>query len=175
MKLLHQIGDRSNGPNFNTLGEILACNEPLSFDGVYKSVYESYKLLKGKNVTFFVTYNYIGKTNAFDVSQPLSDFCTFDEIVEMLDYLNAKLGFHGYAHRRITKDMSDIDIFEEIDPPIFQMGRLACQAYSLAWPYGDYTERAIEIAKRCGYTEAWSAMQGDDANPFAKRRTLLNW
>lgn len=168
MILLHQIGKRIN-PNFNTLEEILACNEPLSFDGIYESVYQNYKALKGKDITFFVSGKYVGGDNSFDLhsGQPLSRFCTVEQIFEMRDYLGAKLGYHGWAHLRCDR-LTPEDIRHEIAKPDW------LETDILAWPYGDCSSLTDDIAQSMGYKEAWSVYQGND-NQYQRRRRLLNW
>lgn len=173
MKYLHQIGERKFGPNFNTLEEILAYNGPLSFDGVYMSVYENYKALKGKEIIFFPSWGYLGGTNAFDITQPLSRFCTFEQILEMADYLVAKIGHHGNLHLN-CRGLSLQHIAQEIKLPTFGHNQRFFVPV-LAWPYGDFDANSIAIAKRLGYEKAYSAMQGDDSNPYTLKRTLLNW
>lgn len=182
MKYLHQIGDRTQlgrpNPNFNTLSEILAYQGPISFDGIYESVYTHYKALKGKDVTFFFSGKYVGEDNQFDVhtGQPLTRFCDYDQIREMADYLGARLGYHGWAHRRcvgLTRD----ELVAELSPP--QCLRIWTatrgQHLWLAWPYGDFDDEAIRVAKWLGYDGAYSCMQGDERNLFAQPRTMLNW
>lgn len=175
VRLLHQIGDRANGSNFNTLEEILACDEPMHFDGVYQSVWENRDALKGKgkDFTLFVTGAYLGKTNAFDLGQPLSKFCTLRQVEELAELLNAKIGWHGKMHRR-CKGLDPISVYDEIKPPDWWVNAHRA-TMSLAWPYGDFDDVAIEVADRLGYTEAWSVTQGGVSLPFAKYRTHLNW
>ncbi len=174
-KLLHQIGDRSNGPNFNTLEEVLSCKAPLSFDGIYESVWDNYKALKGRDVTFFVMGKYLGGDNAFDHGQPLSRYCNISQILEMSRYLKAPIGYHGWAHRRCV-GLTRKELVEELKPPhwlkLLQSG--AEGAKSLAWPYGDYDDLAVEVAKELGYVEAWSVTQGDGSQ-YGKKRSHLNW
>lgn len=169
MYLLHQIGPRLNS-NFNTLEEIINSTGPISFDGIYTSVYDHYKALKGKDITFFISGKYVGGNNSFDVAngQPLSNFCTKEQILEMRDYLGAKLGYHGWAHLRCNAIADEFDIRCEIAKPNW------FETTSLAWPYGDFNLVCKTIAQDMGYTEAWSSAQGDDSQ-FAKVRKLLNW
>lgn len=145
---------------------------PISFDGVYTSVYNHYRALKGKDVTFFFSGKYLGGNNSFDVGQPLSTFCTWDEILEMAEYLDAKIGYHGWAHLRCPT-LTEKEIVHELTPIDLAEG---C---SLAWPYGDYDERCIKIARDLGYSEAWSVFpKGGDArfdSKFTKNRYFLNW
>jgi hypothetical protein len=176
VRVLHQIGDRAQGHNFNTLEEILACNEPLHFDGVYRSVWGHHRELvgKGKDITFFVTGAYLGGTNAFDVGQPLSKFCTLRQVEAMATALGAKIGYHGKRHYSCSS-LSPQGVQEEIEPPLWFR---TCEHAKmvLAWPYGDATADALKIANRLGYEEAWSVAQAaDESNPFFKRREHLNW
>lgn len=176
MKVLHQIGSRSLGGNYNELSEILAYDGPISFDGVYMSVYENYKALKGKDITFFFSGKYLGGDNSFDVGQPLSRFCDFDQLLEMSAYLNAKVGYHGWAHLRCPQ-LTDDQIRSEISCLRIHHKGTAYAAFDFfAWPYGDVDERCARIAKELGYTEAWSVYpKGNDSNPFMKDRYFLNW
>lgn len=173
VRLLHQIGARIN-PNFNTLEEILACNEPLHFDGVYTSVWENYQALKGKDVTFFISGAYLGKTNAFDISQPISKFCNIRQVEHMAQALNARIGWHGKRHKS-CKGMHPIDVQEELTLPDW-WSAVDRTAKILAWPYGDFDQDSIWVARRLGFEEAWSVTQGNDSVlGMTKRREHLNW
>lgn len=175
MKVLHQIGDRALGGNFNTLEEILAYDGPISFDGIYMSVYENYKALKGKDITLFFSGKYLGGDNSFDVGQPLSKFCTWEQIKEMAEYLDAKIGYHGWAHLR-CKGLSASELIEELTPPPF-LTQYLVDYPTLAWPYGDYDDdAAISVAACLGYNEAWSVHpKHNDLHSLTKNRTFLNW
>jgi len=165
MKLLHQIGDRKYGSNFNNLSEIINCYDVLSFDGIYESVYQNYKHLKGKRIVFFVMGKYVGLDNSFDVGQPLSKYCTWDQVREMAEYLHASIGYHSFSHPDLTK-LSDAEVIQEISPP-FPMN-------FFAYPGGVVDARVAKLVQEAGYTEAWSVNQGDGSQ-FQKKRTYLNW
>lgn len=179
MKVLHQIGDRALGGNFNSIQEILAYNGPISFDGVYESVYANYKHLLGKDVTFFFCHQHLGRDNSFDKGQPLSRFCDWYQILDMVHFLGAKVGFHGQTHARCTGSrLTAGDVLAEITPPYFLRKWLNDHGRPLilAWPYGDVDEQCVAAAKSVGYSEAWSVYpKGDDGNPFMKNRYFLNW
>ncbi len=176
MKVLHQIGDRANGGNYNTLEEVIAYDGPISFDGVYMSVYENYRALKGKDVTFFFSGKYLGGDNSFDIGQPLSKFCDTEQILEMADYLDARIGYHGWAHLRCT-ELAPNELMREISPALSGYSDiLDWKCMILAWPYGDVNGACVGMAAGLGYKEAWSVYpKGDDSNPFMKNRTFLNW
>lgn len=167
MYLLHRIGPRYDS-NWNTLDEILASEGPISFDGVYTEVFEHYKALKGKDVTFFASGKYVGSTNSFDVGQLPGKFCTWPQIEEMASYLGAKIGYHGWAHKRcVGLSLSTIlDELEKIAPvcsPIF------------AWPHGVCDDAAIHVARKMGYLEAYCAGPHGDDSQYQKRRRYLGW
>lgn len=189
--LLHQIGDRKHGTNFNTLEEILATDpkDVLTFDGVYESVYEQFKLgnlngLKGRKIIFFVTGDYMGKTNAFDIGQPLSKFCALRYVEDMAEGLGAKIGWHGKRHRNVRGMHNTIDVQQEIERPYWwATTRDAIDV--LAWPYGEFlitgkpVEAPIIVAKRLGFKEAYSVTQAlpEDHHDYkwAQKRQPLNW
>lgn len=160
MILAHNIGEKINS-NYNTLEEILSCDEPISFDGIYRNVYESWEKISNKNITLFVMGDYIGKDNSFDVGQPLEKLCTLSEILEMK---GAKLGWHSWTHRDLTT-LSDDEIRMELTAPVM------FKRY-FAYPYGKFNDRVVELVKEAGYQEAYSVTEGDNSQ-FQKLRRYL--
>ncbi len=168
MILLHQIGARINS-NFNEIGEILLCNDThLSFDGIYESVYKNYKKLLGKRITFFVMGSFVGGDNKFDVMQPLSNYCTWEQVREMAEFLDADIGFHSWTHRDLTM-LSDAEVREEVMPPDGP-GTMKTFAY----PFGAVNKRVAAIVEAAGYEKAYSVFQGDNSD-FQLNRKYLNW
>jgi hypothetical protein len=47
-KLAHNIGTE-NHSNYNTIEQIVACNDPIGFDGIYKNVFENRQILQEKS------------------------------------------------------------------------------------------------------------------------------
>ncbi len=170
MIILHRIGPRISS-NWNLLSEILACDEPLSFDGVYTEVYEHYKALKGKDITFFVSGKYVGGDNSFDLhsGEKPGNFCTWPQVEEMAKYLNATVGYHGWAHRKCV-GLSRSDLFDELIPhaPLTYIK-------TFAWPHGICDVEAIDAARTIGYSEAWCAGPHGDGSQFQRKRRYLNW
>lgn len=161
MILLHNVGQESHS-NYNTREQILACNEVLSFDGVYRNVFENKDILEGKEFYLFVVGDLIGKDNTFDlpnVPKP-ENFCTLEEILE----LGGKLGWHTKTHRDLTT-LSEEEIRWELDAP-------AMFKEYLAYPYGKYDDRVVRIAQEMGYRDAWSVTQGT-GEPFKRKRNYL--
>lgn len=162
--LLHNIGAKVN-ENYNTIEEILATslNETLTFDGVYRNVFENRHLLKGRNIILFVTGAYVGKDNSFDAPMPLEQFCTWDEIMQIATETGASIGWHTWTHRDLTT-LSEEEIRKELTPP-FPMD-------FVAYPYGKFDDRVLRIAQEFGYTFGYSVHQGDDSQ-FQKKRSYL--
>lgn len=164
MRLLHNIGERINS-NYNTRQEILACWDPLSFDGIYLNVYENRDILYKKDVTLFVMGNYVGKDNSFDAGQKLEHYCTWDEIKEMAEEMGMKIGFHSWSHPDLRL-LNDDDLKKEVTPP-FPMDYFA-------YPYGHVDDRVERAVREAGYKLAWT-VNGGYGNDFRIPRRYLNW
>jgi hypothetical protein len=162
--LLHNVttGAKVNS-NYNTREEILAARGPLTFDGIYRNVYENRDLLEGKDVTLFVMGSYVGKDNAFDVGMPLERLCDWNEIMELVTDFGCKLGWHTWTHPDLTKVSPEV-LKREVTPP-FPMERFA-------YPYGRYNAAVIAAVRAAGFSDAWSVTQGNDT-PFQRRRRYL--
>ena len=154
LKLAHNIGTESHS-NYHTRDQILRCEDPIGFDGIYRNVYENQDVLEGKTGIFFVVGDYVGLDNEFDLDNvpKLEEFCTWREIDEMVEKFNFKIGWHTWSHPDLTK-LGKEEIMEEITPP-FPMKYLA-------YPYGKFNDLVIECAKEAGYEMAWSVTQGND-------------
>lgn len=160
--LCHNIGEKINS-NYNTLDEILACDGPISFDGVYSNVYENWDKIKHKDITLFVMGDYIGKDNSFDVGQPLERLCGIQEILAMKKD-GAKLGWHSWSHRDLTT-LNDEELKKELMcPQVFQK--------TFSYPYGKFDDRVIQAVKDAGFEDAWSVTEGDNSR-FQKLRHYL--
>lgn len=152
-RLLHNIGDTKNS-NYNTREEVLACNDILTFDGVYKNVIENRDTWLGKIVIFFVMGDYAGKDNSFDLPNvpKLEEYCTIEEIKKLVETTGGEIGWHTWSHPDLTT-LTKEEIMKEITPP-FPMK-------SFAYPYGRYNDLVIECVKEAGYERAFSVNQTD--------------
>lgn len=160
MILLHSIAPTKPTSNYNTLEEVLASTGPLTFDGVYRNVYEHREHLRGRGGILFVIGDVVGKDNRFDDGQPFERFCTWDEIEEIALLMNAEIGWHTWSHSDLSMlDRESVEM--EVIPP-FSMKHFA-------YPYGRFDDRVIEAVKAAGFEQAWSVNRGDDS-PFQRRR-----
>ena len=152
MRLLHNIGDVDHS-NYNTREQVLNCNEPLGFDGIYLNVYENQDILKNKTGVFFVMGNFMGGDNSFDLEYvpKLEKYCSWEQVEEMSSKYNFKIGWHTWNHPDLTK-LSEEDIMKEITPP-YPMD-------FFAYPYGNYNDLVIKCVKKAGFSFAWSVIQG---------------
>lgn len=172
MILLHNIGERINS-NYNTLEEILAQNEDLSFDGVYTSVYKhrfrlgDWKRKTGKRVILFVGGNTVGGDNSFEPSMPREYFCDWDQLFDMSLHFGFEIGWHTWTHLNLCA-LPDEMVIKEITPPE------GMDMASFAYPYGNCCQRVAQLVKDAGFTEAWSVREGDGSQ-FQKHRRYLNW
>lgn len=165
MILLHNIGDKKH-PNYNSVKEILNSDGPLSFDGVYRNVFQNLNSLwelAGRRIILFVMGDYVGRNNSFDTGMPFELFCDWNEIVQICTEVGAQLGWHTWSHRDLTT-LTDEEIKEELRPP-FPMDYFA-------YPYGNFDERVKALVKEAGFKEAWSVTQGD-GTPLAQKRNYL--
>jgi hypothetical protein len=156
MLLTHNIGTE-NHSNYNTREQILATNEPLGFDGIYRNVYENQDVLIGKSGILFVMGNYMGKDNSFDLPNvpKLEKYCNWDEVIELCTKYDFKLGWHTWSHQDLTT-LTLEQIMLEITPPF--------HIEYFAYPYGNYNDLVVDCVKKAGYKAAWSVTQGS-TNP----------
>jgi len=157
-RILHNIGNIDD-ENYNTREEVLACKDVLTFDGVYKNVYDNRDVLANKNVILFVTGGYIGKNNSFDKGKLMESFCNLDEIDELMS-MGCEFGWHTYNHQDLTT-LSDEEIMVEITP-------LYNTKY-FAYPYGKFDDRVVKLVKQAGYKQAFSVDSGDDSDYQIRR------
>ena len=156
-KLAHNIGTE-NHSNYNTREQIIACTEPIGFDGIYKNVFENREILSNKTGIFFIMGNYVGKDNTFDLPNvpKLEEYCTWEELNQMtIELPGFTLGWHTWSHPDLTQ-LSKEEIMREITPP-YPMP-------TFAYPYGRFNELVIQCVKEAGFLSAYSVTQGTD-NP----------
>lgn len=170
-RLLHNIGTE-NHPNYNTREEVLACNDVLTFDGVYRNVLENVDVLKGKNVILFPMGDYFGKDNTFDLPNvpKLEQYCTPEEITQIQHYVistggTCDIGWHTYSHPDLTA-FSKENIIPEVKKP-------SVYVTAFAYPYGRYNELVKQCVKEAGYKRAFSVFQ-TDGDEFSIPRPYLN-
>lgn len=114
------------------LTRLLAAKEPISFDGVHKSVYENFGELraKGKIIWLFVVGDWVGRFG----------YCDWNQIMEMVDR-GAELGWHSRTHREPKSLELDSDIYQEVYNPY------GIKYFAL--PFGRFTLEYLKAAREC--------------------------
>lgn len=167
MRLLHNVGNFPHS-NYNTKEQVIRCNEPLSFDGIYESVYQNRDMLKWKpfKTILFVMWGYVGENNEFDAipnNIPVESYCDWNELMELVMDYNCELASHSWTHRNMT-ELSDDEVRKELQSPI------PCRYF--AYPYGNVDERVARLTREAGYQDAFSVNQGN-GGPFQRNRSYL--
>ena len=163
--LLHNIGELKHS-SYNTREEIEALKDTdfITFDGIYTNVYENMGVLKRFKPIFFVMGDYVGGDNLFDDGAPqYEDFCTWEQIHELLDFTGGRIGWHTHSHPDLTK-VDDEQLKYEVTPP-FPME-------DFAYPYGKLDNRVVEAVKKAGFKRAWSVFEGDNSDYQLLRKYL---
>lgn len=154
MKLAHNIGTTKH-PNYNTREQILSCQEPIGFDGIYRNVYLNQDVLAGKSGIMFIMGDFVGGDNAFDLPNvpKYEEYCSYEEVWELCDKYDFEMGWHTWSHRDLTL-LTREEIMEEVTPP------MGMKMKYFAYPYGTFNDLVIECVKEAGYEKAYSVTQG---------------
>lgn len=158
--LLHNVGQKKyNNPainaNYNTREQISSFNGILTFDGIYRNVFENEDLLENRKSIFFIMGDYIGKDNRFDVGMPYEKYCSWEELNYLKNKHDIEFGWHTWSHGDLTK-MSREDIIKECTAPF--------KTDLFAYPYGKFNQQVIDILKELGYKKAFSVIEGDNTD-----------
>ncbi len=158
MRLAHNIGNEQHS-NYHTREEILACEEPIGFDGVYRNVYKNQDVLQNKSGIMFVMGNFLGSDNHFDLENVprLEFYCTLTEVKELCDKYDFEMGWHTWSHRNLC-ELSQKEIMQEITAPF--------PTKYFRYPYGAYNDLVVECVKMAGYEKAYAVTQGVPDDPY---------
>jgi len=144
----------------------------ITMDDGYRSVYEvAYPILKkyGFTATLFIYTNFVGASKLA---------ITWDQLKKMKAD-GFSIGSHTIYHSDLTlpKDgETEADWMARINKELHGSKKiidkkLRQDTYLLAYPYGNYDQRSINIAKKAGYKIAMSVQRG--GNPFFANALLL--
>ena len=149
----------------------------ITMDDGYRSVYtHAYPILKkyGFTATLFIYTDFIGVSKMA---------LTWDQLKEMKAD-GFSIGSHTIHHSDLTvpKDgESEADWMDRINRELYGSKKiidkkLGQNTYLLAYPYGNYDQRSVNIARNAGYKIAMSVKRGGNpffANPFHLRRDQI--
>jgi len=147
----------------------------ITFDGVYKNVYEyAFPILKKFNYPFelFITGDTIGKTNSFDTVEPSADFATRKELSSMTQH-GGRLQWHTNKHFNLKSEENDDIIISElsITRDIKSLDQKGFKWF--AYAHGEYNAKVVaQVRKR--FKGAVSCTQGNDNKFTFKRLTVTN-
>lgn len=146
----------------------------ITFDGIYRNVLEyAAPIMKqfGYPFELFLTSDYIGKDNSFDTVEPLADFTTEDELVQ-LTKLGGRLQWHTRSHINL-KETTEIKLIQhELDIPV-EIKLLDPNGFSwFAYPHGEFNDSVIHETKRF-FRGAVSCIQGNDSDPYQFNRVTV--
>ena len=144
----------------------------ITMDDGYRSVYEiAYPILKKYEftATLFIYTNFVGLSKMA---------ITWDQLKEMKAD-GFSIGSHTIYHSDLTipKDgETEADWMDRINKELYGSKKiidkkLRQDTYLLAYPYGKYDQRSINIAKEAGYKIAMSVQRG--GNPFFANALFL--
>lgn len=170
MYLLHNISPLRLNSNYNTIEEIQRSTGPISFDGVYTSVMSYTNELQGRDIVLFPMGAFVGKDNLFDLGQPLSYFCTWNEVKWLAQRLNARIGYHSWSHPDLTT-LSDDEAYREICAP--QVSGVKFDLF--AYPHGRVNDRIADLVRAAGYDDAYCAGPHGNGSRYQRKRSYLNW
>lgn len=175
--ILHNICNdtdpKGTDANYNTRSEVAALPKDvlITFDGIYRNVWENRDLLINRNIILFITGAYIGTGNHFDMPAWIvakrqwhyEKFCDWNQIMELVD-MGCKLGWHSQTHRNLTLIKNDVELAWEVKAPFLME--------FFAYPYEVYDQRLINIVKAAGYKKAYSVRRGNDSAFQITRRFI---
>lgn len=164
--LLHNVvtdPTKKVNSNYNLREEVENSEGLLTFDGIYRNVYQNREMLEGRDVILFVMGDYVGGDNTFDKGMPYETYCDWNEIMEMVEEYGCELGWHTWSHRDLSK-LSYDEIVEEVTPP-FPMKHFG-------YPYGRFNQEVVKAVVEAGFDTGWSVVEGDDTE-YQKLRKYL--
>lgn len=147
----------------------------ITFDGIYDGVLKyAAPILKKFNYPFelFLTSEYIGLDNSFDVTEPFAKFVTADELKLLLEY-GGRLQWHTKSHLNL-KEITDSEIIRsELDIPK-RVKELDVKGFKwFAYPHGELNKCVLSQVKLL-FSGALSCNQGDNSIYQLNRITVTN-
>jgi glycosyltransferase involved in cell wall biosynthesis len=146
----------------------------ITFDGVYKNVLEyAAPILQKFEYPFelFITGDYIGKDNKWDVKEPYAKFSDIDDLKKLIR-MGGRLQWHTKSHRdmdgleninRIEDELSVPQFLSELDPKGFKW---------FAFPHGNYSPTVLrEVRKK--FKGSLSCDQGKSNDWHTLKRLIV--
>jgi len=145
----------------------------VTFDGPYASILEfAAQELFDRKIPFevYVIGDLIGKDNAFDSVEPLTQYCTIEELEKLME-LGGRLQWHTRTHQLGTSPTTE-KIMEEFTVPDNLKSRFPDSFKHFAYPHGFASEEMISIASTL-FKSATAVDEGDKNNRFNLPRVTV--
>lgn len=146
----------------------------ITFDGVYKDIWKyAVPILRhfGYPFELFIIGGTIGKDNAFDTVEPLTEFADYETLTKMVR-AGGRLQWHSWSHARLA-GTTDLNIFEKELAVPAELQELDPQGFKwYAYPHGerDALYRA-QVTSR--FTGALACDDGNDADRYDLNRLTV--
>jgi peptidoglycan/xylan/chitin deacetylase (PgdA/CDA1 family) len=151
----------------------------LTLDDGYASNYETaWPILQryDANATVFLVADFLGKTNAWDSSEPQVSLLNVQQIRKM-QAAGIRFGSHSSTHRSLTT-LSEPDVRAELTDAKNKLESiLARPVQTLAYPYNHNNWTTRSLARKTGYQAAVvgrGMVNAPWTNPWALRRILIH-
>jgi glycosyltransferase involved in cell wall biosynthesis len=149
-------------------------NVVITFDGIYKNIHEyALPILKHFNYPFelFITSDYIGNNNDFDIVEPTAFFASIEELNDLVKN-RGRLQWHTKSHPNFNKNFQINQIINELTIP-YKIKILDPFGFKwFAYPHGEFNDDVlIEVKKR--FIGALSCNQGNDFDKFTLNRLTV--
>ena len=157
---------KESGHTFITLSELSEVMENpenekhviLTFDDGFKDFYtDAYPILKKHNIpaVAYIVYNFLGG----------QDYMTEEMVKEIAQDGLVEIGSHTLHHAYLLDIEESVAEYEISQSKQILEKELGVEVTSFAYPYGDFDERAIKLAKKAGYTNAVTVEPGNHLTP----------
>lgn len=146
----------------------------ITFDGVYKEIWKyAAPILRyfGYPFELFIIGGIIGKDNAFDTVEPLTEFADLETLKKMVR-AGGRLQWHSWSHARLAGN-TDLNVFEKelaVPAELQELDPLGFKWY--AYPHGerDLLYRS-QVTSR--FTGALACDDGNDADRYDLNRLTM--
>ena len=149
----------------------------ITFDGIYKNVADyAGPILESFGYPFelFISSDWIGLGNSFDLIEPPADFADADELARLVK-MGGRLQWHTRSHPKLVASRQDSDwaaIANELQVPE-EVRALDPSGFEwFAYPYGVFSEDVVAAVKE-SFSGAVSCNQGNDSDIYKLNRLTV--
>lgn len=147
----------------------------ITFDDSYENIYRhAFPILRAKRYPFeiFINGDYLGKWNHFDKVEPLTRFCSLDQLTVMAAN-GGRIQWHTNSHPDLTSIelpavLNELEVADwlrnHFPPPHFRW---------LAYPYGEHSPDIVNAAKNL-FAGALSVANGSNTDKYMLNRITVN-